>query len=81
MIACRYPAPISGKRLVALVEIQQAAQRFAARAFELRVFLQDAQRLVACLRDQLGVDLGARDPVAGQAALPRAEHVAFAAQF
>ena len=47
---------------------------------QLRIVLHDAQRFVARLRDQLPVHLGARDAIAGQAALPDAEHVAFAAQ-
>src|SRR5665213_2049316 len=68
-------------RFIAFVEIEQAAQRFAALAFELRIVLQDAQRFVARLRDQLAMYLGARDAVAGQAALPDAQHIAFTAQF
>src|SRR4051812_31149381 len=67
-------------RLVALEQIEQAAQRVAAGAVELRIVLHDAQRLVARLRDQLRMNLAARDAVAGQAALPDPEHVAFAAQ-
>ena len=43
------------------------------------IALHGAQRLVARLCDQLPVHLGARDPIAGQAALSDAEHVAFAA--
>src|SRR5690349_12417615 len=67
-------------RLVPLVEIKQAAQGLAARAVELRIVLHDSQRLVARLGNQLGMDLRARDAIAGQSALPDPEHVAFAAQ-
>src|ERR1700755_2675221 len=67
-------------RLVALEQIKQTAQRFAAVALEFRIVLHDAQGFVAGLGDELAVYLGARDAVTGQAALPVAEHVAFAAQ-
>src|SRR5262249_1990492 len=65
---------------LALEQIEQAAQRFAALAPQLRIVLHDAQRLVARLRDQLGVHVGAGDVVARQAALAHAEDVALAAQ-
>src|SRR5438034_10461290 len=66
---------------IAFEQVKQAAQRFAARALKLRIILHDAQRFVARFRDQLAVHVGARDPIAGQAALSYADHVAFAAQF
>src|SRR4051812_26768722 len=72
--------PDQRHRLVALVQIKQTPQRLAALALELRIVFQNAQSLIARLRDQLAVDLGARDAIAGQAALADAEHVAFAAQ-
>src|SRR5882757_7974528 len=75
------PRPDQRDRLIAFVEIQQTPQRFAALALQLRVVLHDPQRLVARLRYELAMDVGARDTVAGQAALPDAEYVAFATQF
>src|SRR6476659_10473936 len=51
---------------VAFEQIKQAAQRFAARTRQLRIFLHDAQRMVARLCDELAVHVGARDTVAGQ---------------
>ena len=54
-------------RLVAFIEIQQAAQRLAALAREFRIVLQDPQRLVAGLRDELRMDFGPRDAEARHA--------------
>ena len=75
------PGPDQRHRLVALEQIEQAAQRLAALALQFRIVLHDPQRLVARLRDELAMHFGPRDAVAGQAALPDAQHVAFAAQF
>jgi hypothetical protein len=58
-------------RVNPLVQIQQAPQRFAALAGEFRIVLQDPQRLVAGLRDELCMDFGPRDAEAGHAALAR----------
>src|SRR5712672_662598 len=77
----RLPRPDQWQRFVALEQIKQGAQRLAARALKLRIVLHDAQGFVARLRDQLAVHVGARDAIAGQAALPHAKHVAFATQF
>src|SRR5207249_11434975 len=68
-------------RLVALEQIEQAAQRLAAFAAEFWIVFHDAQRLVARLGDELAMHVGSRDAIAGQAALADAEHVAFAAEF
>ncbi len=43
-------------RLVAFIEIQQAPQRLAALACQFRIVLQDPQRFVARLRDELRMD-------------------------
>ena len=78
-----HPSPSADQRnrLIALEQIEQTTQRLAARAGQSGIVLHDAQRFVARLGDELGVHIGARDPVAGQAALPDAQHIAFAAQF
>ena len=73
--------PRSAARLHRVHIDKAAPQRLAALALQFRIVLHDPQRLVARLRDQLGVDVGAGDAIAGQAALADAEHVAFAAQF
>src|SRR5690348_12578090 len=66
--------------LVALEQIEQAAQGTAARARQFWILLHDAERLVAGLRDELAVYLGSRDPIAGKATLPDAQHITFTAQ-
>jgi len=43
------PRPDQRQRLIALEQVEQAAQRLAARALKLRIFLHDAQRFVARL--------------------------------
>ena len=63
------PRPNQRHRFIPLIQIQQTPQRFAAVTLELRIVLHDPQRLVAGLRDQLGVHVGAGDAIAGQAAL------------
>src|SRR5690242_11911193 len=67
-------------RLVALEQIEQHAQRLAALAGQLRVAVEDQRGIVARGLQVLAVRLDAGDAEAGQAALPGAEHVAFAAQ-
>src|ERR1700722_14969727 len=78
---CRLPRADQRDRLIALEQIEQAAQCLAAVALQFRIVLHDAQRLVTRLRNELAMHVGARDAIAGQAALSYAEHVAFAAQF
>src|ERR1700730_11648231 len=77
----RSAGPDQRYRLVALEQIEQTSQRLAALSLQPRIVLHDAQRLVASLGDELAMHVGTRDAIAGQAALPDAEHVAFTAQF
>src|SRR6516162_10691819 len=72
--------PYQRNGLVALEQIEQAAQRFAARTRQSRVFPHDAEGLVARLADELGVYVRTRDAVTGHAALPHAKHIALAAK-
>src|ERR1017187_2273884 len=63
------PGTNQRQRFVAFEQIEQGAQRLAARTRQLRIVLHDAQRFVARLGDELGVDVGAGDAIAGQPAL------------
>src|ERR1035437_915340 len=67
-------------RLVLAEQIKQVTQRLAARGFERGVARQDQRRVVARRAEIFAVRLDAGDVKAGQAALPRAKQVAFAAQ-
>src|SRR5213079_2625976 len=67
-------------RLVALEQIEQVAQRFAALRGESRIARQDELRVLAGGLQQGPMRLDARDPKARHAGLAGAEHVAFAAQ-
>src|ERR1700732_2676778 len=67
-------------RFVARKQIEQRAQRLAARRFKLRIAREPQRGIVARRRPKLGVKLDAGDAEAGHAALPGAEDVAFAAQ-
>src|SRR5262249_14235781 len=72
--------PDQPDRLVALEQVEQHAQRLAALAGELRIAVEDQRGVVARGLQELAVRLDAGDAEAGHAALPGAEHVAFAAQ-
>src|SRR5450759_2234591 len=67
-------------RLVLAEQIKQVTQCLAARGFERGVARQDERGVVARRAEIFAVRLDARDVEAGQAALPRAEQIAFAAQ-
>src|SRR6266536_5710272 len=67
-------------RLVALEKIEQLAQRLAARRLQIRIARQREHRVLAGRLEQGPVHLEARHAKSGHAALPGAEHVAFAAQ-
>src|SRR5450759_786679 len=67
-------------RLVLAEQIKQVTQCLAARGFERGVARQDQRRVVARGAEIFAVRLDARDAEAGQAALARAEQVAFAAE-
>src|SRR5689334_17700740 len=64
--------------LVPVEQIEQATQCLPTCAVEVRIVLHDAQCFIARLDDELSMNGRARDPVAGEAALPDAKHVALA---
>src|SRR5260370_11016466 len=72
--------PDQPDRVVTSEEIEQAAQRLAARRGERRVARQHELGVVARRLDQLAMQLDARHLKAWHPGLARAEHVAFAAQ-
>ena len=72
--------PDEPDRLVALEQIEQVAQRLAASRRQRRIARQHQLGVVAGRADQAAVHLDAGDAEARHARLPRAEHVAFAAQ-
>src|SRR6185437_15669858 len=74
------PRPDQRDRLVLAEQIEQLPQRLAALAGQRWIACEDQLRVVARGAEIFAVQLRARDAEAGQAALPRAEHVAFAAQ-
>src|SRR5579862_1287218 len=74
------PGPDVLNRLVALEQIKERAQRLAALGGKRRVAGQHQARVVMRDRDQLLVRREVGKPQRRQTALPRAEHLAAAAQ-
>src|SRR3972149_1081271 len=74
------PRPDQLDRLVLAEQIEQMTQRLAARSRQRRIARQDQRGVVARGAEIFAVQLDARDLEAGQAALPRAEQIAFTAQ-
>src|SRR5664279_1565662 len=76
----KLPRPYQLDRLVLAEQIKQVTQRFTARRFQRGIARQDQRRVVARGAEIFAVRLDARDAETWQAALARAEQVAFAAQ-
>src|SRR5262245_40785171 len=67
-------------RFVAREQIKKLAQRLTARRTKFRIAVEDEGGVFARRAQELAVHFEPRDAKTGQAALPRAEHIAFAAQ-
>jgi hypothetical protein len=74
------PSAQQPDRFVAREQIEQVAQRRAARGAEFRIAVEDERCVLARRAEQFAVDFETGEAKTGHAALPCAKHVAFAAQ-